>query len=120
VPTFREIGVSQYELRIWTGVLAPAGTPKEIVRRLNQAIQDILAAPEIKTEIAGAGGEVGSTTPDDFAAFLRAERARWSALVEESRIPRVAVTPTAPASQPSRYANAMRGAELLTYANAGD
>jgi tripartite-type tricarboxylate transporter receptor subunit TctC len=98
VPTFREIGVSQYELRVWTGVLAPAGTPREIVAKLNQAIRGILSAPEIRKEIADEGGEAGSTTSDDFAAFLRAERARWSALVDESGIPKVTATRNTPAS----------------------
>jgi tripartite-type tricarboxylate transporter receptor subunit TctC len=96
VPTFTEIGLAQFELRIWTGVLAPAGTPREIVTRLNQAIQVILSTPEIKKEIADEGGEAGSTTPDAFTAFMRAERARWSALVDESGIPKVAATLTTP------------------------
>jgi tripartite-type tricarboxylate transporter receptor subunit TctC len=89
VPTFSEIGVSHYELRIWTGVLAPAGTPWEIITKLNHSIQDILQTPEIKKEIAGEGGEAGSTTPDDFTVFLRAERKRWSGLVNESGIQKV-------------------------------
>ena len=92
VPTFREVGVP-YELRIWTGVVAPAGTPQEIITRLNQAIQALLSAPEIKQEIADEGGEAGSTTPDAFNAFLRAERIRWSALVEKSGIGKVGATP---------------------------
>jgi len=96
VPTFSEIGVSQFEMRIWTGVLAPAGTPREIVNRLSQMIQAILSTPEIKKEIADEGGEAGSTTPDDFAAFLQAERKHWGALVRESGVPRVAIA--APAS----------------------
>jgi len=89
VPTFSEIGVSQYELRIWTGVLAPAGTPKEIIKKLNQAIQGILRTPEIKKEIADEGGEAGATTPDEFTAFLQAERKHWSDLVNETGIPKV-------------------------------
>lgn len=98
VPTFREVGISQYELRIWTGVLAPAGTPREIVSKLNQAIRSILSTPEIRKEIADEGGEAGSTTADDFSSFLRAERTHWSALVDESGIPKVAAAPTTPAS----------------------
>jgi tripartite-type tricarboxylate transporter receptor subunit TctC len=94
VPTFREVGVSQYELRIWTGVLAPAGTPREIVGKLNQAIRGILRAPEIRKEIADEGGEAGSATSDDFTAFLRAERTHWRTLVDESGIPKVAAAPT--------------------------
>jgi tripartite-type tricarboxylate transporter receptor subunit TctC len=94
VPTFIEVGVSQYELRVWTGVLAPAGTPREIVTKLNQAIRGILSDPEIRKEIADEGGEAGSTTSDGFTAFLRAERRRWSALVDESGIRKVAAAPT--------------------------
>jgi len=89
VPTFSEIGLAHYELRIWTGVLAPAGTPKEIIAKLNQAINDILRTPEIKKEIADEGGEAGATTTAEFAAFIQSERIRWSALTSESGIPKV-------------------------------
>ena len=89
VPTFSEIGVTHYELRIWTGVLAPAGTPKEIIAKLNQTIQGILLTPEIKKEIAEEGGETAATTPAEFAAFVKTERKRWSTLVNESGIPKV-------------------------------
>jgi tripartite-type tricarboxylate transporter receptor subunit TctC len=89
VPTFGEIGLSHYELRIWTGVLAPAGTPKDVIAKLNQAVRDILRTPEIEQEIAAEGGEAGATTPGQFATFLQTERHRWSALVAESGTPRV-------------------------------
>jgi tripartite-type tricarboxylate transporter receptor subunit TctC len=89
VPTFGEIGVSHYQLRIWTGILAPAGTPKEIVAKLNQAIEDLLQTPDMRKEIADEGGEAAATTPADFAAFLLTERKHWSALVNESGIPKV-------------------------------
>jgi tripartite-type tricarboxylate transporter receptor subunit TctC len=89
VPTFGEIGLSHYELRIWTGVLAPAGTPKQVVAKLNQAVRAILRTPEIRTEIAAEGGEAGATTPGQFVSFLQTERHQWGALVAESGIPRV-------------------------------
>jgi tripartite-type tricarboxylate transporter receptor subunit TctC len=89
VPTFGEIGVSHYELRIWTGVLAPAGTPTEIIARLNRAVNEILHTPEIQREIADEGGEAGSTTPEGFTAFLQSERLRWSGLATESGIRKV-------------------------------
>jgi tripartite-type tricarboxylate transporter receptor subunit TctC len=63
VPTFGELGVPNYELRIWTGVLAPAGTPKEIVTKLDRAIQAMLRTPEVQREIADEGGEAGVSTP---------------------------------------------------------
>jgi tripartite-type tricarboxylate transporter receptor subunit TctC len=89
VPTFAEVGVPRYELRVWTGVLAPAGTPPAVVAKLNRSIQAILKTAEIRKEIAEEGGEAGATTPATFTAFIRAERAHWSALVNESAIPKV-------------------------------
>lgn len=89
VPTFAEIGVPKYELRIWTGVLAPTGTPKKIVATLNEAVQGILRTPEVRKEITEEGGEAGSTTPAVFTAYIQAERKHWSALVAESGIPKV-------------------------------
>jgi tripartite-type tricarboxylate transporter receptor subunit TctC len=89
VPTFAEVGVPKYELRVWTGVLAPTGTPKKIVAQLNQAVQAILRTPEIRKEITDEGGEAGSTTPAAFGAYIVSERKHWSALVAESGIPQV-------------------------------
>jgi tripartite-type tricarboxylate transporter receptor subunit TctC len=89
VPTFAEIGVSRYELRVWTGILAPVGTPSAIVASLNRSIQDILKTADIRKEIAAEGGEAGTTTPASFTAFIRAERSHWSALVNESGVPKV-------------------------------
>lgn len=89
VPTFGEVGVPNYDLRIWTGVLAPAGTPAAIVTKLNQAIRSMLQSAEIRKAITDEGGESASTTPDEFSAFLRSERTRWSDLVRETGIPKV-------------------------------
>jgi tripartite-type tricarboxylate transporter receptor subunit TctC len=88
VPTFAEVGVPDYELRIWTGVLAPAGTPTAIVSTLNDVIQGIERAADIKAEIAEEGGEAGATTPQGFATFIKSERRRWSALVRETGLSR--------------------------------
>ena len=89
VPTFGEVGVAHYELRIWTGVLAPAGTPKKIITKLNQTIRDILRASDMQQEIANEGGAAGATTAAEFTAFIHAERAHWSGLVAESGISKV-------------------------------
>src|SRR5579872_1411152 len=80
VPTFSEASISKYELRIWTGVLAPAGTPQEVTTRLSQAIHASLQTAEMKREIADEGGEVGDTTPAQFATYIQSERQHWSAL----------------------------------------
>jgi tripartite-type tricarboxylate transporter receptor subunit TctC len=89
VPTFAEIGVPRYELRIWTGVLAPTGTPKQIVDKLNRTIRDILRSDAMRKEITDEGGVAGNTTVAEFDAFIQAERQHWSALVAESGIPKV-------------------------------
>jgi tripartite-type tricarboxylate transporter receptor subunit TctC len=81
--------LSQYEIRIWTGILSPAGTPREIVVKLNQAIQEILKNPEVKREIEQEGGIAGATTPDDFTAFIQTEREHWRGLVIESGVQKV-------------------------------
>jgi tripartite-type tricarboxylate transporter receptor subunit TctC len=89
VPTFAEIGVPNYELRIWTGLLTPVGTPKAVISRINAAVQAILHTPEIRREIEQEGGEAGATTPQEFGSFVSAERVRWHRLVDESGAPKV-------------------------------
>jgi tripartite-type tricarboxylate transporter receptor subunit TctC len=90
VPTFSEVGVPNYELRIWTGVLAPRGTPAGIILKLNAAIREILANPQVRDEIRNEGGQAGATaTPEAFQRFLSAERVRWRELVSESGVPQV-------------------------------
>lgn len=89
VPTFEEVGLPGYELRIWTGVLAPAGTPSGIVSTLNEVVRGIVRSADIKAEIAEEGGLAGATTPQSFAAFIKSERRRWSALVRESGVSKV-------------------------------
>jgi tripartite-type tricarboxylate transporter receptor subunit TctC len=89
VPTFEEIGLHNYELRIWTGVLAPLGTPKAIVLKVNAAIQDILRTPEISQEIEKEGGRAGAATAQAFQAFVSAERVHWHKLVDESGVSKV-------------------------------
>jgi tripartite-type tricarboxylate transporter receptor subunit TctC len=88
-PTFAEIGVRKYELRIWTGVLAPAGTPQPIVNKLNKAVRDALQSATMRKEITDEGGEAGDTSQAEFTEFIQAERRHWFALVAESGIPKV-------------------------------
>jgi tripartite-type tricarboxylate transporter receptor subunit TctC len=85
VPTFAEIGLPRYELRIWTGVLAP----QPIIEKLNTVIQAILRTPDIQKEISDEGGRVGATTPKGFAAFIESERKRWSRYVDETGVTKV-------------------------------
>jgi tripartite-type tricarboxylate transporter receptor subunit TctC len=84
IPAIAEAGVPGYEASSWFGVLAPAGTPKEIVNKLSSEIAKILQTPEIKERLLSQGAEPVGNTPDQFAAFIKAETAKWAKVVKES------------------------------------
>ena len=86
VPTVAEAGVPGYELAVWFGVLAPAGTPKDIINRLNAEIVKALNSADIKDRFAKQGVEVKTSTPEQFAEFLKSEVARWAKVVQEAGI----------------------------------
>jgi tripartite-type tricarboxylate transporter receptor subunit TctC len=82
VPTLVESGFPDFTIDAWTGVAAPAGTPAEIVARLNAAINDGLQAPESKVTLAKFSAIADTGSPADFGAFLAREIQRWGALVQ--------------------------------------
>jgi tripartite-type tricarboxylate transporter receptor subunit TctC len=84
VSTFAELGLSDLTLAFWAGMLAPAGTPPEIVRRLNTAINECLAAPDTKAAMAKLGFEAMIGSPQEFAAFIAAEIPRWADIVKSA------------------------------------
>jgi tripartite-type tricarboxylate transporter receptor subunit TctC len=86
IPTVAEAGLPGYEVQSWFGVLAPAGTPREIVQRLHTEIVRILTAQDVKGRLAGDGAEVVANTPEQFAAYIRAEIAKWGKVIRDARI----------------------------------
>jgi tripartite-type tricarboxylate transporter receptor subunit TctC len=86
VPTFAESGLPGFEAASWQGILVPAGTPRPIVARLHSEIVRILALPEIRDPIIENGSEIGGNTPEEFAAFIRADRMRWKKALADARI----------------------------------
>lgn len=82
VPTFDELGVSDYRVGGWYGILAPAGTPRPVVMRLNQEFVAAVRAPEVRSRFDEALVTPQTGTPEQFAAFLRDENARWSQLIK--------------------------------------
>ena len=86
VPTVAEAGVPGYELAVWFGVLAPAGTPREIINRLNAEIVKALNSADIRDRFAKQGVEVKTSTPEQFSEFLKSEVARWAKVVKEAGI----------------------------------
>ena len=84
VPTIAEAGMPQYKAVGWFGLMAPAGTPKEIIDRLNREARAILESPETRKFFADQGAEAGGGTPQQLDAFTRAETAKWAKVVKDS------------------------------------
>jgi tripartite-type tricarboxylate transporter receptor subunit TctC len=84
VPTVAEAGVPGYEATSWFGLLAPAGTPADVVARLNGAIVKALADPEVQKKLAEQGAETHGEKPEQFAAFIQSETAKWGKVVKQS------------------------------------
>jgi len=82
VPTISEAGLPGYESTQWFGILAPAGTPRPIVDRLNQEIVRIMQAPAIKERLNGQGMEVVTGTPEQFGAHIKAETEKWAKVIK--------------------------------------
>lgn len=84
LPTVAESGVPGFEASIWNGVLAPAGTPKPIVARLNAAIVRILESPDVKERIMAMGALPSTSTPDQLSAFIASEITKWGKAIKDS------------------------------------
>jgi tripartite-type tricarboxylate transporter receptor subunit TctC len=86
VPTFEEAGVPGYEAVGWFGSVAPAGTPREIIQRLNLETRNALALPDVRERVIAAGTEPATTTPEEFAAYIREETKKWGEVVRAGGI----------------------------------
>jgi tripartite-type tricarboxylate transporter receptor subunit TctC len=86
LPTVAESGLPGFETGSWQGVLAPAGTPPQIVAKLNAEIARILATAEMKERLAAQGTEVRADTPESLARFMRSEMSRWAKVVKQSGV----------------------------------
>ena len=86
VPTMAEAGVAGYELNGWSGLLVHAGTPKEIVRALNQEIVAIIKAPDLRERFTGLGFDIVGNAPEQFQAFLEAEVVKWGKVVRDANV----------------------------------
>jgi tripartite-type tricarboxylate transporter receptor subunit TctC len=86
VPTFEEAGVPGYEAIGWFGTVAPAGTPPQIIERLNFEIRAALAVPEIRERALAAGTEPTTNTPQEFAALIREETRKWAEVIKTAGV----------------------------------
>jgi tripartite-type tricarboxylate transporter receptor subunit TctC len=86
LPTMGEAGVPGYEVIGWNGIVAPRGTPPEIVARLQTEVARILRLPEVRQQMAALGAEPVGNTPEEFGAFIKAEMVRWGTVIKEKGI----------------------------------
>lgn len=84
VPTMSEAGVKDFDIYTWWGLFAPAGTPADVVKKLNEHVARALAAPDLREKYQAMGAAPSPTTPEAFATFIRAEQAKYAKLVKES------------------------------------
>ncbi len=86
VPTVAEQGFPGFDATTWNGFMAPASTPHEVITRLNKAIGQILAQPEVQKKLLSVGAETAGGTPEQFAALIKRETAAWASVIERTNI----------------------------------
>ena len=86
VPTFAEAGYPKVEVLNWQGLIAPKGTPKAIIDKLNAAANEALKDPQLRELMLSQGNEIGGGTPADFAALIKSESTKWSGVVKTANI----------------------------------
>ena len=89
LPTFAESGVKGLEDGSWYGLFAPAGTPRDIVLRLQKDMVEVLKSPDVIQRISVTGNEPVGSTPDEFAAFFKADVAKFAKVVADAKIPKL-------------------------------
>jgi tripartite-type tricarboxylate transporter receptor subunit TctC len=86
LPTIAESGLPGYEVSAWFAVFGPAGLPRPVVDRLNAEIARALAEPDLRQRLASQGAETLACSPDEFAAYLKAEIAKWDKVVRDAGV----------------------------------
>lgn len=88
VPTVAEQGVAGYDVRSWAGLMAPAGTPRPIIDRLNVEVLKSLQLPAIKSRLEEMGGDARGSTPEEMKAMVTSETQKWTQVVNNAKIPK--------------------------------
>ena len=86
LPTVAELGYPGFDVSTWYGLMAPAGTPVEIVTRLNREVERILTLPDVKEKLNSVGAEDGGGSPEQFGKFVRDEIAKYAKIVKEAGV----------------------------------
>ncbi len=86
VPTMAELGMADFEVGTWSGIIAPKGLPPEITKKINDAVAEVLADPVVRKRLVDEGSELRPMTPAEFGAFMRSENTRWVKVVKDAGI----------------------------------
>ena len=86
VATFGELGYKGIEVSLWYGLLAPAGTPRPVIERINREVAKVLTAADVRDRLQAQGAEPMPGSPDAFAAFMRAEMQKWAPVVKQAGV----------------------------------
>ncbi|CAB3860847.1 tripartite tricarboxylate transporter substrate binding protein [Achromobacter mucicolens] len=86
VPTFAEVGLPDYDAEMWNGLLAPAGLPKDVLAKLNDASRKALADKDVQAKYAGVGAYVVADKPEEFAAMIQGDVAKWKKVADFAHI----------------------------------
>ena len=84
LPTIAEAGVPGYEVQAWNGIVAPAGTPKDVIAKLNRAIVEIVATKEFSDRISAQGFEPESSSPEEFSELIQRDILKWAKVIKDS------------------------------------
>jgi tripartite-type tricarboxylate transporter receptor subunit TctC len=86
LPTLDEAGIKGFNLDAWAGLVAPAGTPPEIVTKLNSVLRPIIDGPEAQAKFKNVGFEAFSSTPDDLGDYIKLQLGIWGKMVKDANI----------------------------------
>jgi len=86
VPTFTESGIPGFEVRTWYGILAPSGTAEAIVEKISNEVARIVQLPDVREEFVAQGVESFVSTPEQFAAMMKADLARYARVIKAANI----------------------------------
>jgi tripartite-type tricarboxylate transporter receptor subunit TctC len=86
VPTTAEAGLPGVEAIVWNGIFVPAGTPRPVIQILHRELVKAYNAPDVKSQVENTGSQVAADTPEEFAAFVRSESAKWAKVIRDAGI----------------------------------
>jgi tripartite-type tricarboxylate transporter receptor subunit TctC len=86
VPTMAELGLADFDVGTWSGIVGPRGVPADVVKKVNDAVAAVVNDPAVRQRLLDEGAEIRLMSPADFGAFMRAENARWVKVVKDAGI----------------------------------